>query len=76
MGLGYPHKLGAYRTGGGPVRYSPPSREDTSLNALEGIENLLFFFFSFRQRQANNFVEAVLAHTNVAYLPDKFAKLL
>lgn len=48
----------------------------TLLNALEGIENLLLFFFSLSQRQANNFVEAVLAHTNVAYLPDKFAKLL
>lgn len=52
----------------------------TLLNALEGIENLLLFFFFFifslSQRQANNFVEAVLAHTNVAYLPDKFAKLL
>lgn len=33
-----------------------------------------FLFLS--QRQADNFVEAVLALTNVAYLPDKFAKLL
>lgn len=50
---------------------SQPSYGDFSLNDLQVIENCSFF----SQKQAGNFIVPVLAHTDVAYLQVKFAKL-
>lgn len=36
---------------------------------------LFFFSYFFSQRQADNFIMPVVAHTHAAYLQDKFAKL-
>lgn len=52
---------------------SQPSYGDSSLNALQVIENCSFF--SARGRQIDNFAVPVLAHSDAAHLQDKFAKL-